>query len=235
MAKNIALFFSGTIGPVVICKRNGKYYAREKRNRIAQTPATKRCGGNFGKASGMGKILRPLLEPVLPFPKDQVMQRSFSGAINSWFSSNDIGSLSPQTSLPFLNAFSFNTATSIQERWKLPMEVTQPSGDLLQLLIPSFVPIQTITAPAGTARILCTVITASCGLNTVSGDACRPVNFTIPYTNDIVPEQIIPLPVYAGNGCLVLTVMRLNFQYADGRLESRPAFMPSSVIDARFC
>ena len=235
MAVQMATFLSGKIGNVVFIKRNGKYYARSRRTRIRQTAPTKRCSGNFGRASSMGSTLRRLLEPVLPFPKSTVMQRGFSGSINRWFKYGDTGSLVPQTRLPAIQDFSFNEATGIAERWKLPLTVTRPNDELLELQVPAFIPHAVIHAPASTHSIECVVMAASTRLGKFPGSSTVPFHFNIPYTNELVPAQTISLPLTAASGWMVVTVVSFTYLDAAGNPDKRPEFMPSSVIDARYC
>ena len=163
------------------------------------------------------------------------MQIRFSGAIARWLALNDTGSLPPQTGLSFINGFSFNEATGITERWKLPLTVTKMDDQLLQLYIPSFIPTQAITAPAHTAMIECRIIAASCNLQSPSAQGSFSTILSIPYTGVPIPGLLLPMALPAAAGYLVVTVVSFTYQLQNGKKEHRPAFMPSGVIDARYC
>ncbi|MEO7490158.1 MAG: hypothetical protein ABIU77_23780, partial [Ferruginibacter sp.] len=164
MAIQSATYLTGKINNIVFYQRLGTYIARTVPATVKQSAATRVRSKNFGIAAAAGSSLRCSLQQALPFPKNKIMQSRFSGAIALWLGRNDTGSLPPQTSLPFISEFSFNEATGIKERWKLPLTVTKVDEQLLQLQIPAFTLTQVIAAPAHTDMIACRIIAASCNL-----------------------------------------------------------------------
>lgn len=126
MAKQLATFISGKIGNVVFYKRGDLYFARSVPGKVKQTDNTKKRSTNFGVASRAGKALRSLLLPVLPFPKDKIMQGRFSGAISKWLQTNNAAAVQPVDDVPFLQNFNFNEATSFGERCRVPLVVAHP-------------------------------------------------------------------------------------------------------------
>ena len=175
-----------------------------------------------------------MLQPVLPFPRDRIMQVKFSGAIAQWLSSGNAAMLPPTDAVPFVEAFQFNKDTSIAERWKLRLIVEQPDAHLIAVQIPAFVPTQCIAAPAHTKMIECTITTAGCLLKDASPTSSDTVTIAIPYNNIPVNEQVITLPVLSPAGTLLVTAVALRYRLADGGYCSKPAFLPASVIDARY-
>jgi hypothetical protein len=116
----------------------------------------------------------------------------------------------------------------------LPLSVTQPSANTIQLDIPPFSPRESISAPAGTAFIECSLAAASCILKEGMAAGKHIVKFRIPY-NDIIQEaQTISFPVPIDPGNIVVTVMSLEYMMKEHKLINLPAFRPSSVIDARY-
>ncbi|MDB5203093.1 MAG: hypothetical protein JWQ27_2502 [Ferruginibacter sp.] len=55
---------------------------------VRQTPATKRVSGHWGLANSSGKLLRQAFAPLLPNPKDIVMQRGLRTAIYRWLNAS---------------------------------------------------------------------------------------------------------------------------------------------------
>lgn len=235
MAIQSASYLTGKINNIVFYQRSGTYIARSTPVIVKQSAATKVRSKNFGIVAVSGRVLRSSLQPALPFPKNKTMQSRFSGAIARWLALKDAGSLLPQTALPFINGFSFNEATGIAERWKLPLTVTKVDDQLLQLQIPAFTPAQVITAPAHTKAIECRIIAASCNLQSPTAQGSFSTILSIPYTGVPIPALLLPMALPVAAGYLVVTVVSFTYQLQNGKKEHRPAFMPSGVIDARYC
>lgn len=235
MALQLETYLSGRMNNVVFFKRGDVYMARSLPDTVKLSAATKVCNGNFGLASTCGKKLREQLPPVLPFPKDRIMQVRFSGAINKWIKSGNAPQLQPTPAIPFVQGYQFNRDTCIAERCKLPISIQQPLAGLIQVRIPAFIPAASIAAPAHTLSVDCTITTAGCLLEAGSPTGSHTVNITIPYNDSQINEQVIDLPVPAPAGTVLVTVMALRYRLADGNYCSKRAFLPASVIDARYC
>ena len=207
MALQLKTFVSGRINNVVFFERAGTYMARSLPDRVRLSAATKVCNGNFGTASTCGKNLREMLQPLLPFPRDRIMQVKFSGAIAQWLSSGNTALLPPTNAVPFVEVFQFNRDTSIAERWKLRLIVKQPDAHLIAVQIPAFVPTQCIAAPAHTKMIECTITTAGCLLKDGAPTGSHTVTIAIAYSNTPVEAQVITLPVPAPAGTLLVTAV----------------------------
>jgi hypothetical protein len=235
MAIQSATYLTGKINNIVFYQRLGTYIARALPATVTQSAATRVRSNNFGVAAAAGSSLRCSLQQALPFPKNKIMQSRFSGAIARWLALNDTGSLPTQNDLPFINEFSFNEATAIKERWKLPLTVTRVDEQLLQLQIPAFTPTQVIAAPAHTAMIVCRIIAASCNLQSPAAEGSFSTMLFIPYTDISIPALLLPMALPVAAGYLVVTVISFTYLLQNGEKEQRPAFMPSGVIDARYC
>lgn len=235
MATQMATYLRGKMNNIIFYNVSGKSFARAMPVQVRQTAATKKRSTNFGIAQRAGAILRSLLQQVLPFPKDKDMQRRFSGSISQWLALGNINVLPPQAGLAYISHFSFNPATDIAERLRVPLGVTRPSAQWLQVELPAFIPRQAIAAPAGTATVQLLVKAAAVNLHSLVGGCSDAVLVSISYGNELQPAQVIDLPMDTAAGDLVLTVMRMRFLDAAGVEDQRPAFMPSAVIDARYC
>ena len=235
MALQTATYLTGKINNIVFYQRSGTYIARALPAMVKQSAATRVRSKNFGIAASAGRVLRSGLQRVLPFPKNKTIQSRFSGAIARWLALNDVHSMPPQTDLPFISGFSFNEATGIAERWKLPLTVTKVDDQLLQLQIPAFTPAQVITAPAHTKAIECRIAAASCNLQSPANLGSFSTILSIPYTGVPIPALLLPMALPAATGYLVVTVVSFTYLLQNGEKEQRPAFMPSGVIYARYC
>jgi hypothetical protein len=100
--------------------------------------------------------------------------------------------------------------------------------------IPAFVPATNISAPAHTQSVALTVTAASCKLK--NGEALNSFTskINIPYNDVLINEQVLSLPVATDAGAIVITAMSLIYILSNQQKTSNIAFMPSSVIDARY-
>jgi hypothetical protein len=146
MPSQINLQITGRIQNIVFYKRGDKYYARFVSDGIRQTKATKKRATEFGKASRAGKILRQQHLPVIPFPADNKMQTRLVSDLFQWLRSG-LDPEQPCDPAPFLDGFSFTEGSTIQERWRVSLEVTKTADNLLQIKILAFVPSKDISAP----------------------------------------------------------------------------------------
>jgi len=235
MALQMATYLSGKVENIVFYKRSGTYIARAIPDSVKQSDATKIRSRNFGIASSAGSALRSLLLPVLPFPKDRKMQNKFAGAIARWLGLNNASDLLPTDNIPYVNHFDFNESTSIQERFKIPIDVTQPSANLIEVNIAAFIPTSCIAAPAHTEFLELTITAASCELEDGIALGSFTSKINIPYNDTLINAQVISLPVSTGAGSLVITTASLVYLLAGEKRNTNPAFMPASVVDARYC
>jgi hypothetical protein len=206
-----------------------------RRGAIKQTAATKICSRNFGIASNAAKIFRQHFGDTLPFPKNKKMQSRFSGAVNKWLGVSDTDNLPPEENLSYVNGFSFNEACNITATWKVPLTVTKENDQLIILHIPAFVPSKKMIAPPRTVAITCTIAATSWNWNNSNLQNSSKRTISIPFTNESLPAQDIPLPIPAGRKYLLITIVALEFITGDGERDNRDRYRPCSVVDARYC
>jgi hypothetical protein len=235
MALQMTTYVAGRMDNVVFYKRGGTYIARSVPNQVHQSPATKQRSKNFGIAASAGRMLRQSLTPSLPFPKDKNMQSRFSGAIARWLQQQNVDALLPANDLPYINGFDFNEATSISERWKTNIIVLRPSDALMTIQMPAFIPTVAIAAPAYTESVTCCFSVAACQLANAALPSGYSVSINVPYNDELRDAQVLPMPVATGAGVLVVVAASMKYHLASGQTDQRNEFMPSSVIDARYC
>jgi hypothetical protein len=237
MAKQRSLI-SGKVGPVVTYELYGKTICRSRPSPYKQTRATKARSSNFGIASRAGKILRNLIDPVLPFPKDRQMQGRFSGALSKWMAITPLTKLLPESAIPHVKDFQFSERSELGSRWKVSLLVTKLAANKLKLSIPAFVPVKVIAAPAHTVSVECNIAAAACRLADGKPGGSFSTRFIIPYNEIEIPVQDIFMSVPAKPGHIVITAISLvytiNKKGDEGR-NTNPAFMPAAVVSAMYC
>ena len=232
MAIQTVNFVKGTIDGVVFYEMSGGHFARSAPKKMTQSEATKKRSKNFGIASPAAAAIRRLLSPVLPFPKDQAMQRSFNGALINWLKQKNAEELSPGINLPFITGFSFNKKTAIGDRWKINITCNQVSADEVQIHIPAFNPAISIAAPASASTVECTFVAACCHLIDKNAASAREVSVAFPYHDSMVSHRLLSLPLTTLPGCLVVVAASMKFKSGLGIPDYRPEYLPSSVIGA---
>jgi hypothetical protein len=235
MARQMSNFIIGKLDGIIYYRGSKKFLARKMPDIVKQSRATKIRGRNFGISSATGAVLRRLLLPSLTLPKAYRMAGRFSGAIAKWLKLSSLKDLEPTSFLPFVNQFNFNEKSSITEKWGISLTVSQPSPNLLEVHIPAFVPAKHISAPARTVMVECVITAASCRLKDVKPLGNFTARIQIPYNNIAIKKQVLSLPISTTKGALVITAASFMYVLGGRKLNENIAFMPSSVIDARYC
>jgi len=236
MPSQIDVQITGRIQNLIFYKRGDKYYARSVPVKVKQTKATKKRAIEFGKASRIGKCLRQQLLPVIPFPADNKMQTRLVSALFQWLRSG-YDAAQPNNEVPFVSNFLFTEGCSIKDRWKVALQVTKPEEGLLQVTIPAFVPVKSISAPAGTVTVKCNIAATACDVanGITAGGTCTSLHFD--FNEDEVPEQIISLPLPTSKGNVVVTAISLEYFFVKNGYPQKivkKAFMPAGVVRAMY-
>jgi len=232
------VFVSGTVGNLVLYRRMGKSCSRIKPGHVKQTAATKIRGVNFGIAARAGKGLRSGLTAVMAFPTDRSMQSRFSGAIAKWLGQSDVDELPPCDAAPYISTFRFTTGAGFNERFKVPLTVSQSQDNLIRVSIDAFVPAMAIAAPAGTVSVSLVLSVAGCLLKSgwATGSETKPV--VIPYSDTEIPAQALEFAIHTPAASLTVTAARLIYHAAENNgviKPENPAFIPAGVINASYC
>jgi hypothetical protein len=234
MSLQMKTYLRGVFHNIIFYERKGKSFAKAKASKVNRSVATKIRSTNLGFCSTLTKALRLGLVPHVDLLSSKTVQNRFNGCFIKWLGLQDPALKPAATQLPFINGFNFNEAAGIAERWKLSFAVMPVSDHLLELHIPAFVPTQLITAPAHTQQIICSISAASTAFLAPQQEAGSHAQWIIPYTNELMAARIIPLALPVAAGYLCITTMRLQYELSNGKSCNKPAFMPCSVIDARY-
>lgn len=234
MALQMTTYLSGRVGNLVFVNRGDQHYSRSIPAKIRQTAATKNSSSLFAEASAAAKALRALLQPIMPVKQDKQMQNGFFGAVTRSVKLIKAGNMLPLHPLPALSPFDCNPATGIRERFKVALSISRLSDNLVAVHIPAFIPTLQIAAPAHTTTVDIYICAASYSLTQAQPQGSDHYLLQVAYNNTAVAAQTIQLAVPATTGSLVLTGMRMCYFTGCQEPVVKPAFMPSSVIDAAY-
>jgi hypothetical protein len=101
----------------------------------------------------------------------------------------------PVNELPYIAAFDFNEKDTLEQRVHVTLQLTRVPQVGLELHIPALVPKQQVGAPAYTNFVSWT-IAATCyhpASKSILGTYTTMLD--MPYDNNLLPAQVIPLPV----------------------------------------
>jgi hypothetical protein len=211
MARELNMQFSGKIGPLIGCRRHGKYYYRSRPGKIHQTEATKKSSGIFALASMAGCIMRQYLQHAIPNPKDINMQRQLVGRISNWLRLTNGLPPQPTATIPFVNHFNFNPAKLLEDALRIPLGFIQTGPGLTQLQIPAFVPVEGIKAPAHTTHIELCISALALRLDSYTSFGNESLTITLPYDNTPQPAQQILLALQTEPGNILIAALQLRY------------------------
>ncbi len=237
MARVTDVFMSGTVGNIVLYRRMDKNCARIKREGIQQTAATKIRSENFGIASRVSSNLRKGLYAVIPAPTDRSMQSRFSGAIAKWLRLSDVDTLPSCDMIPYINGFQFTNSDSVNDRFSVPVSVSQPEPNLITVSVNDFVPLKKILAPADTVMIELVIAVSACMLKTgisVGGGVQR---IQVPYNENAITAQALHFKIPLPSGSIVITAAWVQYFVLKNNRISRSEnslFMPAGILNARY-
>ena len=231
---------NGKINNVVFYTRYGKNFARALPKEYKRTPAMQTRSSNFGIAAASGKMIRRVLDKIIPFPKDKTMQSGLSGAIAKWIGGREIKDILPETNIAWLADFEFNNKCRLVNRLKAALEVLNPSAGMLQLRVPAFIPIESIIAPEASVSVTLQVGVAAVKLERFVPGYNSFGSLEIPYNEISTGPHLIDLPINMESGNLLITVCALQYHVKQRSnvntvISDKPAYMPATVVEARYC
>jgi len=236
MARELNMQFSGRIGPLIGCKRYGKYYYRSRPGKVRQTKATKASSSIFALASMAGKIMRQYLQHSIPNPKDKEMQCRMVGRISDWLRLAKGQPAQPTADMPFVNHFDFNPDKPLEEAWRLPLacRVTGPGMAVLQ--IPAFVPVEAIKAPANTTHIQLCISAVALRLDNYSNFGTESLTIDMAYNDTAQPGQQIDLPLQTEPGNILIAAMQLRYGMEKGTQLTylKTDKLPAAIVGALY-
>lgn len=231
MATQLTVYATGKLGNIVMYRLGDKHVVRSRPAVVRKTAKMKTCSSNFGIAARAGKYCRMGLLPLLPDAKDSNMQCRFSGVINSWMGKQALPEIPADNNIAALQQFNFNEHSSFYERFKKRVDISISATNSLQVNIPAFDPAMDISAPAHTAEVEIKIAVAAHALGTNSLAAEQHYYNRFNYTNPQAAHSL-HVDVPAGDFMLIMVAASLTYYFADGKMETRQAFTPASVLRA---
>ena len=224
--------------PALIYNLFEKYYSRTLPAMVRQSADTQIRDTNFNIASKAGKTLHSRLLSVIPFPKNRLIQSKFSTTIAKWLQLQSIQDIHPQDNIPYICNFQFNSNTSIEESFRTGIMITKRDNHFFEIAIPSFIPVDCISAPDKTISVEFKITIAGCFLESGTPAGNHTASFIVPWNDKEVPGRIIALPFKKLPGNLILIAAALTFNlFTDGKVVkcAEPLFMPCTIIKATYC
>ena len=144
----------------------------------------------FGRASGLGRVLRQLLRSVIPFPKDSRMQIRLVSPILSWLKESGDSELLRAQRVSQIEGFQFvEGAPDLFTRWKSGLEISRVENDLLEIKIPAFIPNEMVTAPKNTISVKLKIAAGAINPESSESVAGNSTDLLFNYDNTLVAEQ----------------------------------------------
>jgi hypothetical protein len=219
-----------TIGDLSFYERLNEWLMRKKPERVNRSRATIKVGGQFGKASTMGRLLRGSLLPLIAVTNTKRLERRLVAALYQWRLHYTPESPLPQNELPGVTGFEFDEGCPFSACIRLPFIVSRTSGNRLVLHIPAFNPAATIKAPPQTSTVQFIIAAASCNADTKQCTFYK-VPLSIPFTGTTVAAQDILLDIQTGRQCVAAVAVAVRFYT---RKNSQSERRPAALI-AAFC
>jgi hypothetical protein len=230
--------YHGTIDFLIFYKRKGQNCVRVVPDKVRQNDATKASARLFGKASRLAAAVRKKLARVIPFPDDIDMQTRFTSALFQWMKANSPSEGTRIKKLKLIRNFQFiTTGPSFIRRCKIKPAFSVLSDDQLQILIPPFIPKQSVTAPAKTVSVKMKVAVVSCKIETYKVSGSQTLEIDFPYDTTEVAEQIFSLKFPMTKGSLLLAGAILEYRIKNLCTDficRKKSFIPAAIISAAF-
>jgi hypothetical protein len=195
MARQTNLKLVGRHGNLRFYKRYEEYYIKSIPRNIKQSKATKACSGCFGKSNTLAGIVRQLLLPALADKNIMDKRNELHLPLYQWLLTDPLKNTSPQDDISPITGYEFNSISAFSQRFKKMLSIERLTGGNLGLTIPSLNPGKDIIAPAGTQSVQLFIASGSCNPRKNTTVACYSTSIIYPYTDTMIPEQKILLPV----------------------------------------
>ena len=139
------------------------------------------------------------------------MQNAFNGAVKKWLQTKPFEQKLPTTQLPFVTGFEFNKQSLLNDRLHLSITLQQTAQQELLLHIPSFIPTETIAAPAYTKQVNMNIIASCYHRSKAVITNTFESALTISYNNIFFPAQQIQLPFATVEHTTILVAVALQY------------------------
>jgi hypothetical protein len=193
-----------------------------------QTAGTRRAAKDFGHASSRAKLLRMLLLPLLPNPKDRNMQNRLVTAmakVLTWRKDE----VSRQEENNPLSGFRFVPGSSLEDCSKFKLLLNHEADGNLKVGIPAMNPLDSIVAPAGTSRVQFRLMGVAFHPDKEESVAGTPEVIDIPYTDGEQAANSVVLQLEAAAEMITVVALELSYWKGNERIHDA-GFMPVEII-----
>jgi hypothetical protein len=157
----------------------------------------------------------------------------------TWFNSGKNNDEYLQRLSPF-RSFSFaeSTRKTVQDRWKINLQISQSDPGIVQFKIPAFRPTESIVAPTHTVNVQCRITSGACDLSTCPGD--RDIFYKeliFDYNDTLIEEQTISMKLPTAKGTLIVTGISLQYSVSkngDVQYNTNKAYLPAGIVHALY-
>ncbi|MEJ0081029.1 MAG: hypothetical protein WDM78_08820 [Puia sp.] len=228
----------GRIGNTIYYKMDGKYYMRAAPRKYKQTKATKARAKEFGKASGIGRIIRENLSNVIFNADDRSMQTKLVGKIFSWMQIKQMPSAPEQSQFNDLVTFKFSPrAPRLNNQLKEPVRISNTASSSLQIDIPALIPKQFFKASPRASDVGLRIETVMVDVEKAELIRAFSQEVIFPFDDKQVNQQTIVHDLPSVTNCLIITGIAL-VSYVDKInktfLTSHKDRVPSQIVHAMY-
>jgi hypothetical protein len=228
MGRQKDMYFSGTVENIIFYQRNGVGFIRTKPAVVKQTKATKKSASVFGQATVMGGSIRQLLEPLLPNPKDRVMQHQLRNALQQWLHHQK--DADKVVRIP-LQGLELNNKCNMQQLLKANLTTERTDNQHITLNIPAINPSKQMQAPVGTAIVEWQIMAIGCSLKNNTEPVHCSITHSMTYTNLLLTAAALQLSLAKRQNSLVLVVLAFNYLTASKRpVSAALKWKPAAIV-----
>jgi hypothetical protein len=228
MAIQSNLQFRGTIDNNIYYMHWGIPCIRTKPVSVNQTIATKKAASFFGLATTIGGCCRQELLPLLPNPKDRLMQHGLRNALQQYLPTVETNNNSNSLQSTMVD---LNSQSSLQNLSKITTNCSFINNHSIALAIPDINPTEQLMVPKGTQYIQWQIMAIACSFSSPYTTASNTAYLNMQYTNAILPAQQVVLPLNKLENNVVLVAMALQYLTTNNQpVNNVLAWQPAAIV-----
>jgi hypothetical protein len=229
---------TGRIGNMIYYKMGEKYYMRSAPRKYKQTKATKASATEFGKASGIGRIIRTNFSDIIFNDDDRNMQTRLVGKIFSWMKVKQLPSNPADVQFVDLISFKFSPkAPRLNSKLKEPLRISYISASHMQIDIPALIPKDFFKVSPGTSDVGLRIATVMVDIQQAVLIHAFNQEVIFHFDDKLVDEQTIVQDLPPAANCLIITGIALvsYLNKMNKRLvTSHKDKVPSQIVQALY-
>jgi hypothetical protein len=229
---------TGKIGNIIYYKMGDKYFMRSAPRKYKQTKATKASANAFGKASGIGRIVRTNFSDIIFNAEDRSMQIKLVGKIFSWMQVKKFSSNPADDQFIDLVSFRFSPrAPKLNVQLKEPLRISNLSSSQMRIDIPALIPKDFFNVSPNSNDIGLRIATVMIDIQQVKLVHAFKEEVFFHFDDKMVDEQTIVQDLPVATDCLILTGIAL-ISYVDKTYKmlvtSNKDKVPAQIVHALY-